>query len=544
MTRCIHCTRCIRFLDEVAGVHELGATGRGEHMEIGTWIERAITSELSGNIIDLCPVGALNSKPYEFRARSWELKKTESVDVHDAVGCNIRIDSRGSEVMRVLPRLNEEINEEWLSDKSRFSYDGLKRRRLDTPMLRKDGRLEPVDWRTAFAAIGERLEGVAGERIAAIVGDLACCESMTVLKDLMAHLESPHLDCRQEGARIGGGSRAGHLFNTTIAGIEQADLCLLIGTDPRYEAPLVNARLRKRWRRGGFSVARIGAPSDLTYPVKELGAGPQTLQELQDGAHDFAGALEAAERPMLILGTGALVRPDGARVLGAARALAERFGLVRGDWNGFNVLHLAASRVGGLELGILPGEGGRDVAGILDGAGEGAIEIVFLHGADEIDTSQLGEAFVVYVGHHGDRGAHRADVILPGAAYSEKNATYVNLEGRPQRAKLAVFPPGEAREEWKIFRALSEALGRTVPLDSLAQVRERMAEFAPHLAAIDRITPAEWGPFGEAGAMDRAPFGRPVGDFYQTDAICRASRVMAECSALFAAGGEATGTHG
>jgi len=545
MTRCIHCTRCIRFLDEVAGVEELGMVHRGEHEEISTWIERALGSELQGNIIDLCPVGALNSKPYEHRARPWELRKTESVDVLDAVGCNIRVDARGPEVMRVLPRLHEDINEEWISDKTRFSFDGLKKRRLDVPMVKRDGRLQPADWRDAFAAIRQRLEGVPGDRVAAIVGDLVDCESMVLLKDLMERLESPHLDCRQDGARLEARVRCSYLFNTTIAGIERSDLCLLIGTNPRLEGSLVNARLRKRWRQGGYGIARLGPPDDLTYPVTELGAGPQSLEGLLDGSHEFCRQLEKAERPMLILGMGALARPDGGAILAAARDLAERFDFVREDWNGFNVLHSAAARVGGLDLGLVPAKGGHDVNGILKTAGLGEIEVVFLLGADEIDTTQLGDAFVIYQGHHGDRGARRADVILPGAAYTEKNATYVNTEGRLQRARLAVFPPGDAKEDWKILRALSEALGRTVPLDTLGQVRARMGEIAPQLTDPDVIVPAPWQRFGRKGKLESVPFASPIGDFYQTNPISRASRVMAECSALHATPLEqATGTYG
>ena len=545
MTRCIHCTRCIRFLDEVAGTEELGMVARGEKEEVTTWVERSIYSELSGNIIDLCPVGALNSKPFEFRARAWELKKTESVDVLDAVGSNIRVDSRGSEVMRILPRLHEEINEEWLSDKSRFSYDALKRRRLDRPWVRRDGKLQPATWKDAFAAIRERLAGVPGERIGAIVGDLADCEAMVVLKDLMAGVGSPHLDCRQDGVKLGAGPRCSYLFNTTIVGIEQADACLLIGTNPRYEASLINARLRKRQRRGGFTVGRIGEPSALTYPVVELGGGAQTLADLADGRHDFADRLETAERPMLIVGMGALTGANGAAVLAAARGLAERYGMIRDDWNGFNVLHTAASRVGGLDLGIVPGEGGLDTGGILYGAASGAIEAVYLLGADEIDLAPLENAFVIYQGHHGDRAAGRADVILPGAAYTEKNATYVNTEGRPQRARLAVFPPGEAKEDWKILRALSDALGHKVPLDTLGQVRARMSEIAPHLALIDRIEAAAWEPFGTAGELGSDRFVSPVRDFFLTDAITRASAIMAEVSALhYAPAEKATGTHG
>jgi NADH-quinone oxidoreductase subunit G len=545
MTRCIHCTRCIRFATEIAGVEELGATGRGEHMEIGTWVESAVMSELSGNMIDICPVGALNSKPYAYRARPWELKKTESIDVLDAVGCNIAVDTRGNEVMRVLPRLHEDINEEWISDKARFAYDGLKKRRLDVPMVKRAGRLRPTGWREAFGAIKAQLDGLGGEQIATIVGDLVECESMVVIRDLMASLGSPHLDCRQDGARLDAKARCSYLFNTTIAGIEQADLCLLIGTNARFEAPLVNARIRKRWLRGGFTIARIGQPDDLTYPVTELGAGPQSLAEIVDGSHDFCDRLRSAKRPMLIVGQGAVARPDGSAILAAARTIAEGFGMIADNWNGFNVLHTAAARVGGLDLGLVPGKAGADVEGILKAAGKGEIKAVYLLGADEIDTDRLGDAFVIYQGHHGDRGAARADVILPGAAYTEKDGVYVNTEGRPQRAKRAIFPPGDAKEDWRILRALSEALGQTVPLNTLAEVRARMTELAPHLAEPGHIERAPWQSFGRQAKLGSAAFVSPIEDFYRTDPISRASTVMAECSALHAPTSEpATGTYG
>ncbi len=552
MTRCIHCTRCIRFIDEIAGVEEMGATGRGEHMEVGTWVKKAVSSELSGNIIDICPVGALNSKPYEYRARSWELRKTESIDVLDAVGCNIRVDARGPEVLRVVPRLNEDINEEWISDKSRFAYDGLKKRRLDVPMVKQDGKLQPTDWRTAFETIAAKLKGMSGDKIGAIVGDLADCEAMVVLKDLMTALGSPHIDARQDGSKLSDEPRCSYLFNTTIAGIEDADFCLLIGTNPRLEASLVNARLRKRQRQGGFTVARVGATADLTYPVVDLGAGGQTLTEIADGRHEIAAKLEKAERPMLILGQGALNRSDGNAVLAAVRDIVQRYGFVKEEnaeagapaWNGFNVLHTAASRVGALDLGLVPGKGGKDVASMVKAAGKGEIEVLYLLGADEIDVDGLGDAFVIYQGHHGDRAAPHADVILPGAAYTEKNATYVNTEGRPQQAKLAVFPPGDAKEDWKILRALSEAVGHKLPLDTLLQVRARMVEIAPDLSDPDVIVPAAWKDFGRAGKLLVSPLTSPVTDFYRTDPISRASLIMAECSALHAPSGEATGTHG
>ena len=547
MNRCIHCTRCIRFMTEVAGVEELGATSRGEHMEITTYVEKALSSELSANIIDLCPVGALTSKPYAYIARPWELAKTESIDVLDAVGSNIRVDSRGAQVLRVLPRLNDDVNEEWLNDKSRYAADGLSRRRLDRPMVRKSGKLVEVEWRDAFEAIAARLKGVAGAQIAAIAGDLVDAEAMLALKDLMTALGSPNLDCRQDGAALDPSSRAGYLFNTTIAGIDRADLCLLIGSNPRHEAALINARLRKRWLQGKFKIGAIGPALDLTYPVTALGAGPDALDALVSGSHSWGEALKAAKHPMLILGQGALRRRDGAAILGRARKLAETHGFVRDDWNGFNVLHMAAARVGGLDLGFVPGQGGRDVRAILDGAGKGEIAVVYLLGADEIDTSKLGSAFVIYQGHHGDAGARRADVVLPGAAYTEKDGTYVNTEGRVQQARRAVFPPGDAREDWKILRALSEVLGHKLPYDALGQLRQRLASVAPSFASVDAVTPAAWGRFGAEGSVDPQPLAYPIRDFYRTDPISRASPTMAACAeaaAERANGAAKTGTHG
>ncbi|HEY6335589.1 MAG TPA: NADH-quinone oxidoreductase subunit NuoG, partial [Alphaproteobacteria bacterium] len=506
MTRCIHCTRCIRFATEVAGVPELGAINRGEHMEITSYLDHAIHSELSGNIIDLCPVGALTSKPYAFTARPWELKKTESIDVFDAVGSNIRVDARGSEVMRVLPRLNDDINEEWLGDKSRFAVDGLRRQRLDRPYVRRNGKLLEASWPEAFEAIANRTKGVPGSRIAAIAGDMVDAEAMVSLKDLMTALGSANVDCRQDGARLDPSSRAGYVFNTTIAGIDRADALLLIGTNPRWEAPIINARIRKRYLTGALKVASIGPTADLSYPVERLGSAPETLAEIANGKHPFAQSLASAKYPMLILGQGALARPDGAAVLATARRLAESCGLVKDGWNGFNVLHVAAARVAGLDLGFAPGAGGHDVVGILARAARGDIEIVYLLAADEIDLSGLGRAFVIYQGHHGDAGAHRADVILPGAAYTEKSATYVNTEGRVQRTSLAAFPLGDAREDWAIVRALSPHLGHKLPYDNLDQVRARLAAVNPMFGTRDVVTPAAWGNFGTEGTLSAAPF--------------------------------------
>ena len=547
MTRCIHCTRCIRFAEDIAGVPELGATGRGENMEVGTYVEKVLTSELSGNIIDLCPVGALTSKPYAFVARPWELVPVESIDVMDGVGSNIRVDARGAEVLRVLPRLNEDVNEEWISDKTRFACDGLRRQRLDRPYVRENGRLRPATWAEAFAAIGQRLQGLAGERMAAIAGDLACAESMLLLKTLMESYGAANLDCRQDGAALPTAPRVAYLFNSTIAGIEQADALLIVGSNPRKEAAVLNARIRKRFLKGEFPIAVLGPQADLTYPYEDLGCDPRLLRSLIAGEHPFAQVLREAERPMLILGMGALTRPDGAQILGAARQLAEATGIAGADqrWNGFNVLHTAAARVGGLDLGFVPKDWGKGLAGILEGTETGAIEFVYLLGADELDTSRLGDAFVVYQGHHGDAGAHRADVILPGAAYTEKDATYVNTEGRAQRAFAASQPPGDAKPDWAILRALSETLGRTLPVNSLADVQRLLAGAHASFADIDALTPAPWGAFGDDGPIDEAPLTSPIDNFYLTNPICRASVTMAQCVEAF--GNQArrmTGTHG
>jgi len=531
MTRCIQCTRCIRFAAEIAGVEDLGATARGETMEVGTYVEKALTSELSGNLIDICPVGALTSKPYAFVARSWELKKTDGIDVLDAVGANIRIDSRGPEVLRILPRLNEDVNEEWLADKSRFSVDGLKRRRLDSCWVRRDGKLQKATWGEAFDVIAGKLRGLGGGRIGAVTGNLVDAESMLALKDLFAALGSENLDCRQDGAATDVARRDFYTFNTSIAGIEDADALLLIGSNPRHEAPLINARIRKRTLAGKFPVAAIGPAADVTYAAEWLGESPSLLAALTDGTHAFAKVLQGAKKPMVIVGQGALARPDGVSVLAAAWKLAEAVGALLPDWHGFNVLHTAASRVGALDLHILPGPNGKALPAMLGGG----VDLLWLLGADEFDAAKIGATtFVVYQGHHGDRGAARADVILPGAAYTEKNGTYVNTEGRVQRSVLAVYPPGEAREDWKILRAFSEHVGHKLPYDTIEALRARLEQANPVFARVD-ILPRfgisdTAGPAGGGAALTTAPFVPAVQNYYQTDPISRASPTMAECT--------------
>jgi NADH-quinone oxidoreductase subunit G len=554
MTRCIHCTRCVRFMTEVAGVEELGAIGRGEDMEITTYLERGLLSNLSGNVVDLCPVGALTSKPYAFIARPWELTKTPSIDTMDALGSAIRVDSRGREVMRILPRVNDAINEEWISDKTRHVWDGLRTQRLDRPYIRRNGKLVPADWDETFKAIAAKLKGLDGARFAAITGNLASVEEMFALKLLADALGSANVDCRQDGAKLDPAlGRATYLFNSMIAGIDEADAFLLVGTDPHLEAPVLNARILKNIRHafGARPVGLIGQETDLTYPYDYLGAGPETLAEIANGNHPFAKKLEAAERPMLILGQGALARPDGAGVLALAAKAAIAIGAIKPalGWNGFNVLHNAAARVGGLDLGFVPSAGGRDVEGILDAASEGSIEAVYLLGADEIDMARLGNAFVIYQGSHGDAGAHRADVILPGAAYTEKSAIYVNTEGRPQMTARATFPPGEAREDWKIVRALSEALGKTLPFDTVQELRAELFVRHPHLAELDAIVPADSAAIehlaGRPAKHGKGRFEPAIADFYLTNPIARASAIMASLSALHATrAGKATGTDG
>ena len=532
MTRCIHCTRCVRFTTEVAGISELGLIGRGEDAEITTYLEQAMTSELQGNVIDLCPVGALTSKPYAFQARPWELTKTESIDVMDAVGSAIRVDSRGREVMRIMPRVNEQVNEEWISDKTRFVWDGLRTQRLDRPYVRRKGRLQPASWPEAFAAIREAVGKAGGDRIGAVAGDLATVEEMYALKLLMGSLGSANIDCRQDGAALDPSKgRASYIFNPTIEGIEQADAVLIIGSNPRFEASVLNARIRKRWRQGDLAVGVIGDVGDLRYDYELLGAGPETLSQLVDGSIKFLSVLRKARRPLIIVGQGALARSDGGSVLALAAKLAVDVKAVSSEWNGFAVLHTAAARVGGLDLGFVPGEGGRDVAAMM-----GALDVLFLLGADEIDMSRIGEAFTVYIGSHGDAGAHRADVILPGAAYTEKSGTYVNTEGRVQMTSRAGFAPGEAREDWAILRALSDVLGHRLPFDSLAQLRGKLHGDHPHFAAIDEIASGlaadVAGLVRKPGRLGKAAFTSPVKDFYLTNPIARASAVMAECSAL------------
>jgi NADH-quinone oxidoreductase subunit G len=532
MNRCIQCTRCVRFSAEICGAPEMGATGRGEDMEITTYLEHALTSELQGNLVDICPVGALTSKPYAFAARPWELGKTQSIDVMDGVGSAIRVDTRGREVMRILPRINEAVNEEWISDKTRHVVDGLRTQRLDRPYLRDDkGRLRAASWSEAFGAIAAKSGRIDGKRIGAIAGDLAAVEEMFALKDLLAKCGSANLAVQGGDAFDIKAGRASYVFNPTIAGIDSADALLIIGSNPRKEAAVLNARIRKRWRSGQLKVGLIGAKADLTYGYDYLGAGADSLAELANGKGAFADVLKNAKNPIVLVGTGAAARHDGAAVLALAAKLALAVGAVKDGWNGFAVLHDTASRVGALDIGFAPGTGALTAAQMTT---FGTLDVLFLLGADEIKVPD--DAFVVYIGTHGDKGAHRADVILPGAAYTEKSGIYVNTEGRVQIAGRAAFPPGEAREDWAIIRALSDVLGRKLPYDSLGALRQAIFKVAPHLMRVDQIAGGNAGDIktlaGKGGSTEKAPFRSTVEDFYLTNPIARASAVMAECSRL------------
>jgi len=527
MTRCIQCTRCVRFITEVAGVPDIGMISRGEDAEITTYLEKNIDSELSGNVNDLCPVGALTHRPWQYHYRPWELKKTETIDVMDALGSNIRADFKGSEVMRVLPRVNEGINEEWLSDVSRYAVDGLQRQRLDRPYVRENGRLRAASWEEALGVVAARLNAASADRIGVVAGDLQDAESMKAALDLFRALGSANTDCRQDGAALGVGPREGWLFNTGLQGIENADAVLIVGANPRTEAPLLNARLRKGWLAGKTEIGLIGEQATLTFDYNWLGAGSRTVGKMPKAAIDF---LTRAERPAIIVGSGALSGANGPAVLNALGALAQKVGVVTEGWNGFNVLHTAAARVGGLDMGFIPGEGGKTVAEMVK---PGALDVLFLLGADEIELGG-SDAFRVYLGSHGDRGAHGADVILPGAAYTEKSGLYVNTEGRVQMAERVVFPKGQAKEDWAILRALSGLVGQTLPYDTLDALREKLMADHPTFGRIDYLpTPASFdvAALGKKGDLGDVAFASSVRDPYLNNPITRASVTMAELSA-------------
>merc|ERR1712002_1413632 len=538
MTRCIQCTRCVRFASEIAGVEDLGTTGRGNNLQIGTYVEKMFMSELSGNVIDVCPVGALTSKPYAFTARPWETRKTESIDVLDAVGSNIVVSTRGGEVMRVMPRLNEDVNEEWISDKTRFAYDGLKRQRLIQPLVKDEsGQLTPTTWEDALTRVAGALQSVQGNDVAAIAGGMADAESLVSLKDLLNRLNSENLCTEELFPMAGAGTdlRSNYLLNSRITGIEDCDLLLLVGTNPRYEAPLFNARVRKSWLHNELRVAMVGHNVNLSYTYDHLGEETSVLKDLANGTHPFCQVLSAAKRPVVVVGSSALQREDGAAILSAVSTIAQNARASSGveeGWKVLNVLHRVASQVAALDLGYKAG---------VDAIRNNPPKVLFLLGADGgcITRADLPkESLIIYQGHHGDVGAPMADIILPGAAYTEKNGTYVNTEGRSQHTRVAVTAPGMAREDWKIIKAVSELAGMSLPYESLDEVRSRLAEVSPNLVRYDDVEGANY--FKQANELAKAvnqdllaaPLVPPqitAKDFYMTDSISRASQTMAKC---------------
>ncbi len=513
MTRCISCTRCVRFTTEVAGITQMGQTGRGEDAEITSYLNMTLDSNLQGNIIDLCPVGALTSKPYAFTARPWELTKTESIDVMDALGSNIRIDTKGREVMRILPRNHDGVNEEWISDKTRFIWDGLRRQRLDTPYIRENGKLRKAGWGEALAAAAAAMKG---RKVAALVGDLAPVEAVYSLKTLIEGLGGA-VECRTDGAKLPAGNRSGYVGTAAIEDIDGARMIQLIGTNPRVEAPVLNARIRKAWTNGA-TIGLVGEAADLTYEYVHVGTDRAALE----GLSSKEISEETKAKPSLVIvGQGAINEADGEAVLAHAMKLAENSN------SKLLILHTAAARVGAMDVGAVT-EGG------LKAATEGA-EVIFNLGADEVEIAPKSEGgpFVIYQGSHGDRGAMRADIILPGAAYTEENGLFVNTEGRPQLALRAGFAPGEAKENWAILRALSAELGAKLPWDSLAQLRAALVAAHPHLGRIDEVAANDWQPL-ELRALGRATFRPAIREFYLTNPIARASAVMGELAALAA----------
>lgn len=535
MTRCIHCTRCIRFMDDVAGVPELGATSRGEHMEVGTYIERGLSSELSGNIVDLCPVGALTSKPYAFRARPWELVKTETIDVHDAICSSIRVDSRGNEIFRVMPRNNDDINEEWISDKTRFAFEGLKLQRLDRPYVRKRGKLTPVSWDEALWVASDALKNAESSKIGAIAGDMADVESIFSLKKLMDELGVENYDGRQDGTKYDPSVRASYVFNSSISGIDEADAILILGANPRYEASVLNARIRRAVTERRVPVGVIGSEDDLTYNYEYLGNSTDDIEDLLSKKSKFGEVLKNAKKPMIIIGNTVFKKKSAEKILARLIGISEKFGVISKDWNGLNILQKAAARVGALDVGFVPGKNGKATEAILAGAKKGNIEVVYLLGADEIDVSSLEKAFVIYQGHHGDAGAHSADIVLPGAAHTEKYATYVNLEGRVQKSKRVVFPPGQSKEDWKIISELSGLVGNE-SFKSVDELYSALEKVNPIFKNNDTVIKNEWPSskdLPKISSLQKESLAADKFNFYFTDPVSRLSKTLQKCNEEF-----------
>ncbi|ABV73933.1 NADH dehydrogenase gamma subunit [Rickettsia canadensis str. McKiel] len=518
MARCIQCTRCIRFANDIAGIEEMGAIHRGEHMEVTSYLEQALDSEISGNMIDICPVGALNSKPYACKARKWELRHTNSIGMHDAEGSNIRIDSRGDEVMRILPRVNEEINQEWISDKNRFSYDGLKYQRLDRPYIRKNGKLVEASWSEALNTIVDKIKSINPKQIAAVAGCFVSVEAMFMLKMLLQKLGSNNYSVNQFNYKIDTSERGNYLFNTTIAGVEKADLCLLIGANPRQIAPILNSRIGQRVRAGSLKVARIGAGHNQTYEIQDLGGDIKIIEELIIGTHEFTKTLKAARYPIIIVGDGVYVRDDGYAILSLIHKIVAEYNIMRDDWKGFNILHNHASIVGGLDIGFNSS---------VDELKE--IKLAYLLGSDEAQFNKFKSAFIVYQGHHGDAGATNADVILPAAAYTEQSGIYVNLEGRPQIAEKIVSPVGDAKEDIAIIKELACHLKIDIGMNNLQAVRTKLAEEYKVFASIGKIIENKFTQFRSKDKLLKEPITAEPINYYMTDIISKNSVTMAKC---------------
>jgi len=528
MNRCIHCTRCVRFSTEVSGSDEIGAIGRGRDMEITTYLDIAVKSELSGNVIDLCPVGALTSKPYAFSARPWELKQTESIDVMDAIGSNIRIDTKGNKVMRVLPRNNDEVNEEWISDKTRFFWDGLSLQRIDKPYLRENGKLRQVSWNKAIDVASDKLLNTNPEKIASITGDLVSIESIYSIKKLMDSIKSPNTECRQDGSKINGG-REKWLFNSKLSGIDESDGCLLIGTNPRIEAALINSRIIRKSKENNYSIGLLGDKSELNYNYDYLGDDPSIIYDLIDNNNPFCEKLSEMNKPLMIIGQGALKGDEGEDYLNLCIELANNYNFLKNDWNGFNVLHTAASRPGAMEIGFLPGERGKDLDQIIDGYKKGDISTLFLLGADEIEISEKTDCFVIYQGHHGDKGANIADLILPSPSFNEQNGLFINTEGRIQESIKATFPIGEAKEDWEIISLISKKMGLENIDNSFEDLRSSLFQSFPHLADIDMCLSGEKLPKKiERKDIKQHVFKNSLNNFWLSNSITRSSRLMCE----------------
>ena len=521
MTRCIHCTRCIRFATEVAGIPELGAIGRGEDMEITTYLEKSMESELSANVIDLCPVGALTSKPYAFEARPWELKKTETIDVMDAVGSNIRVDTNGWEVKRVLPRINEDINEEWISDKTRYACDGLLKQRLDTPYIRENGKLKKTSWDEALQLLINKIKSFKPNEIAGLVGDLPDLESIYSFKNFFIKcIGSTNFECRSEKTYLNPKERMNYLFNSSINGIEEADLILLVGANPRLEATILNLRIRKSYIKNKLKIYSVGDPGDLTYPYEKIGNSTSVIKEIISGNHPISKKIKMSKKPMIIIGESALFDPSGQYVFESLKKFFSDNNFIRDDWNGFNILTQQASKVGAIDLGIYSLNEKENFT-FFDNLENNRFKFIYLLGADNINFEKK-DKFIVYQGSHGDRGAEIADIILPGAAYTEKNGLFVNLEGKIQTAYKASYPPGEALEDWMIFRDIAAMMKKSIGFSSIENLKESINKTIQQKISNDmRITP-------EINFVEKNILIKPI-DYYYTNSIARASKVMSEC---------------